>query len=59
MLAGINSNWVSFKQSSSKDNNCVKGVGNSDKGFELKLITESFLQFFMFSSIVDKSKNKQ
>lgn len=59
MFAGINSNCVSFKQSSSKDNTCVNGIGNIDIGLALKFKIESFLQFFMFSSIVDKSKKKK
>lgn len=59
MFAGTNSNCVSFKQSSSKDNNCVTEVGNSNKGLELKFKMVSFLQLFMFSSIVDISKNEQ
>lgn len=58
MLAGINSNCVSFKQSSSKDNTCVKGIGNIEIGLALKFKIESFLQFLMFSSIVGKSKKK-
>lgn len=58
MLAGINSNCVSFKQSSSKDSTCVKGMGNRDKGFALKFKIDNFLQFCNFSSIVHKSKNK-
>lgn len=55
MFAGINSNWVSFKHSSCKDNICVKEIGNCDKGLALKFKIESFLQFFIFSSIVLKS----
>lgn len=50
---------MSFKQSSSKDNTCVKGIGNIEIGLALKFKIESFLQFLMFSSIVDKSKKEQ